>query len=490
MSGELFINDSTTIGNSPYMEPYSWHFVAMLDTAANYLWHKKIGEYASGFSVTGQMDFAIDGNNSVYVSSSTLINDFFSSYYLLDSMRIDSGMYILKLDAQGSISHLLQPTQWNNAQFHDISLTTDHQNNLYVAGNFGRASQAITIGAFSFGNLPPLSTDQFQQSFIAKFDPNGNPLWLDTFLVDMTLTDIEFANNQELYLTSYKNPSFYDNQFIYRMDLNGNLIKPINIASNVPEDDSFTEFALASDGYWISGGYRFADFGGIISSRNESSLFLAKYDFNDSLIYLELTPDVPTNSPYVQSLSVNDNDEVFWQFALRCNSCTWVTDGQTAYSHSMMKLNSQGTVDCVTEMNRAEVSANSTHHFSLNTFGSAISSQGSYHFYLGKWNNNCYNEWEKNYIWHTFAGSTKDLKTTIFQVFPNPVTNQLFLKTERTDIFELQYQILSVSGQVVQNGIINPNENQGIALEDFAGGIYFLRLQSDDAMETLKFVKY
>ena len=93
-------------------------------------------------------------------------------------------------------------------------------------------------------------------------------------------------------------------------------------------------------------------------------------------------------------------------------------------------------------------------------------------------------------MWHTFAGSTKDLKTTIFQVFPNPVTNQLFLKTERTDIFELQYQILSVSGQVVQNGIINPNENQGIALEDFAGGIYFLRLQSDDAMETLKFVKY
>ena len=61
MSGELFINDSTTIGNSPYMEPYSWHFVAMLDTAANYLWHKKIGEYASGFSVTGQMDFASVG---------------------------------------------------------------------------------------------------------------------------------------------------------------------------------------------------------------------------------------------------------------------------------------------------------------------------------------------------------------------------------------------------------------------------------------------
>lgn len=273
------------------------------------------------------------------------------------------------------------------------------------------------------------------------------------------------------------------------MDTSGNLITSINVAANNPqEDQTFNEFELASDGYLISGDFTDAEFGdGILYTRNEKSLYLAKYNFNDSLIYLKLTPDSMTTNfpPYVQSLSVNDNDEVFWQFALTCNSCTWTIDNQTAYSHSMIKVNSQGLVDCVTEMNRAEISANSTHYFSLNTYLLRWA-----YFNVGKWNNNCYYEWENYYDWNVFLGSTEDIANNAFQIFPNPATNQLFLKTERTDIQQLQYRILSVNGQVVQKGIINPTENQGITLEQFTSGIYFLQLQSDDAMETLKFVKY
>ena len=429
------------------------------------------------------MGFTIDNNNSIYVASSINVGN--SYYAMVDSIQLDSGMYILKLDQQGNILNLIQPTQWLDARFHNITLTTDTQNNLYIAGNFGNNGSNNTA-TFSFGNLPLLSTNTYSQGFIAKLDQQGNPLWLDTLSSNIIISDIEFANNQ-LYLTSKPNPSLYSNQFIDKMDTDGNLIKSINVASNFPEDESFSEFELASDGYWISGSYKYADFGGIISARNETSLYLAKYDFNDSLIYLKLTPDTTTANPRVQSLSVNDNDEVFWQFAFPCdNNCTWIIDGQIAHAHSMMKLNSQGTVDCVTPMNRPEISANSTHYFSLSTYFSTLSAK----FNLGKWNNNCYKEWENDYIWHIFLGSTKDIETNTFQVFPNPATNQLFLKTERTDIYELQYQILNISGQIVQNGIINPSENQGITLNDFAGGVYFLQLQSDEAMETLKFVKY
>ena len=41
MEGEVFINDTVSIGNSPYDEPFTWQFIAMLDTASHYIWHKK-----------------------------------------------------------------------------------------------------------------------------------------------------------------------------------------------------------------------------------------------------------------------------------------------------------------------------------------------------------------------------------------------------------------------------------------------------------------
>lgn len=73
-----------------------------------------------------------------------------------------------------------------------------------------------------------------------------------------------------------------------------------------------------------------------------------------------------------------------------------------------------------------------------------------------------------------------------FQIFPNPVSNRIYLSDYNSlNVKNSEYEIISMDGQVIKRGTINMN--QGIQIEEFQNGLYFLRLIENN--QIISFVK-
>jgi len=72
------------------------------------------------------------------------------------------------------------------------------------------------------------------------------------------------------------------------------------------------------------------------------------------------------------------------------------------------------------------------------------------------------------------------------EVFPNPATNSIFLKSD-FDHLNLVYSIIDKSGRLVQSG--NISSDKAIDIKSFSPGVYTLKLQNDMHLGIFKFVK-
>jgi len=72
-----------------------------------------------------------------------------------------------------------------------------------------------------------------------------------------------------------------------------------------------------------------------------------------------------------------------------------------------------------------------------------------------------------------------------FSLFPNPISTQLNLSTEKTN--QSNYIISDVSGRILRTG--NFVQNTTINVNDFSRGTYFIRLLSEEGISNKKFIK-
>ena len=72
------------------------------------------------------------------------------------------------------------------------------------------------------------------------------------------------------------------------------------------------------------------------------------------------------------------------------------------------------------------------------------------------------------------------------KVYPNPTNNVLFVETRLIASLPAEYIITNVTGQTLLSGHIT-NEIQQIDVTRLAEGMYFVRIQSDNAIHTCKF---
>ena len=77
--------------------------------------------------------------------------------------------------------------------------------------------------------------------------------------------------------------------------------------------------------------------------------------------------------------------------------------------------------------------------------------------------------------------------TTSSLVYPNPAHNQIII--ENKEAFSGKIQILDITGKTVKQIIANKKLLQTIDINNLQSGIYFLRLQRNDTIETIKFIK-
>ena len=80
--------------------------------------------------------------------------------------------------------------------------------------------------------------------------------------------------------------------------------------------------------------------------------------------------------------------------------------------------------------------------------------------------------------------STPELKKNTFDIYPNPVKNQLSLKSE---FINPVITITNINGRLVKK-LKELNSNQ-IDVSDLESGMYFLTIQSSQGILTKKFIK-
>jgi len=77
----------------------------------------------------------------------------------------------------------------------------------------------------------------------------------------------------------------------------------------------------------------------------------------------------------------------------------------------------------------------------------------------------------------------EDLEQSMFNVYPNPTSDQINIVFEGTYNFE----VTTLNGEIVFAGIAT--DNHAISLKDETVGVYFLKVTNDQVTETIKVVK-
>ena len=82
------------------------------------------------------------------------------------------------------------------------------------------------------------------------------------------------------------------------------------------------------------------------------------------------------------------------------------------------------------------------------------------------------------------------LGTTAFSaetisLFPNPASSEIHITNLKTDS---TFEVYSILGKAVMNGTLSSSENT-IDIAELAAGIYLIRIEEDQKLSTIRFVK-
>jgi hypothetical protein len=127
-----------------------------------------------------------------------------------------------------------------------------------------------------------------------------------------------------------------------------------------------------------------------------------------------------------------------------------------------------------------------------NTFNANAAGQGSYiiiYSYTGS--NGCSNTAKDTLIVDACVGIDELTSDLGLNVYPNPNTGEFTLEINASSDITGNVSVMSVDGRVVYKDVVNGSGliSQTIKITDLANGIYYLRLETKDAIRTYKVLK-
>lgn len=269
---------SYTLNSNGYGDVY----VAKYDGNGNVIWSKGFGgsDNDSGTSLTTDSI----GNSFVTgtYASPTII---FGTTTLTTNAGTNS-VFLTKIDANGNVVWAKKVITTGNGSAKSVAI--DKFGNSYLTGIF--SSTMVTIGTLTI-------TGSGQDCFVAKFDPNGNVLWVKNYSLSSGHS-ISCDGSNYIYITggfsgatlvlgSYtlSNPGMSD-YFLMKQDLNGNVLWA---REGLNSSDSYgTTVNVDKYGLYVTGSFYtnvlLDTF--LLSSPTGSTtaLFVCKYDFNGNLL--------------------------------------------------------------------------------------------------------------------------------------------------------------------------------------------------------------
>lgn len=277
-------------------------FLAKYDSLGNYVWAFNIGgvnyDYASGMDIENNQFIYITGYFSGLIDFDPSENDYF-----IDSENAQS-IFVAKYDTSGNFIWAIHIPSLSNENISSTSIKVGQNDELYLTGIFrGNADFDPSNNEFI------LTSVNFEDPFVAKYDTDGNFEWVINFPVitnngSAVISDIDIFSNGDFIIggyflgdfdlnpngsgnilngTIYSYNSFFakynsDGDFIYAKKIHGqsqsfygNFIFSIDVdyQNNIyiaGECRGATDFDYFGAGYYVTN-----------SDINKNSAFLAKY---------------------------------------------------------------------------------------------------------------------------------------------------------------------------------------------------------------------
>ena len=207
------------------------------------------------------------------------------------------------------------------------SIVLDENGNIYGTGSFGRLADfdpSDEVANLSYHGPLPL----FSDAFIAKYDSNGNYLWANSLGGEITDRGwfVKVDHAKDVYVTGpFDSNIFYPNSydttistngfsdiFIAKYDSNGNILWVTNIGDPLHDEPYFMDID-DSNNFVITGSFTdSANFNStgqevyLYSVNNSQDVFLAKYETNGNNIW---TKSFGSSSfDFGRSLGIHNND--------------------------------------------------------------------------------------------------------------------------------------------------------------------------------------
>lgn len=255
--------------DQPAAGGYHNAYVRRYDANGDIVWTRQFGptnEYQEAHAVV------VDSGGHVVVAG--WIG---GAYFGTDSSR-PADAFIRKYDADGAV---LWTREFGTSQDEFVhAITTDHEDNIIVTG--------MTRGSF-----PPFVLSGQGDGFVAKYDPNGNLLWLHQFGTESwgftgvraVTTDasgnVFFGGDVATALPGQTGLG-YDDAFLRKCDADGNVVWTRQFGTNM--SDAMEALSIDSEGHIIVAGNTNGTFPGQPGSAS-TDLFLRAYDTDGGVLW-------------------------------------------------------------------------------------------------------------------------------------------------------------------------------------------------------------
>jgi hypothetical protein len=263
--------------------------------APNWAWAKGGGgstnDYCQGSSTDAFGNVYITGfydSPSITFGTTTLINGG------------NQDIFFVKYDPSGNLVWAKGLGSTGNDR--GLTITTDALGNVYIAGNY--ESPTLTFGTTTLTNL---STNGFNDLFIAKFDASGNLVWAKTAgnAGNESASSIKCDVSGNIYLagsyesvsitfgtttlTNIETTGFFSDLFIVKYDASGNVLWA-NSAGGIETDESYFITTDDSNNVYVTGWYSDDLIVGpfTLTSADSTGLgdvFIVKYDTNGNVVW-------------------------------------------------------------------------------------------------------------------------------------------------------------------------------------------------------------
>lgn len=253
-----FDPDSNAVHNLHAQNNIDDTYLQKLDKNGNLVWAKSFGSISNdkGYGVV------IDDSGYVYLSGIFTLNGDFDPHPNRTTTLTSNGsfdVYLLKLDSAGN---LLWATSFGGPRAeYIVSMDIDANNNLILAGYFQGTVD------FDPGTTTRIlsTTNNVRNSFVSKFDSNGNFIWAGAFTgpTDNRVTAVRTGNNNEILVTgNFRGMIDFDpgpgvsnmtsnvfssnDVYVVKLDSNQNFVWAKSYGSN--NNDASYDMALDNEG--------------------------------------------------------------------------------------------------------------------------------------------------------------------------------------------------------------------------------------------------